>query len=75
MAALTDRRGRMSGVVELDSDAVGPDSLKAAFDVAVDALLLRASRHGKGLDWNTLEMALSTSVEETLVVVRAQVLT
>lgn len=66
---------RLSTVVELDTHAVGPDSLKAAFDVAIAALLSRADGYRVGLDWNSVEFALDRrSDEDTQLVVRAAVL-
>lgn len=73
MSVSTARR-RLSSTVELDTEAVGPDSLKAAFDVAIDALLSRSARNGQAVDWETAEMALTHCAGETLVVVRAGIL-
>lgn len=66
---------KLSTSVELDTDTVSPDSLKAAFDVAVDALLSRADGHLLALDWNTLAAAVHDGGDgESRLVVRAGVL-
>lgn len=66
---------KMSTGVELDTDSISPDSLKAAFDVAIDSLLSRANRNVMALDWNSLEVALHRlSDEDTTLVVRAGVI-
>lgn len=60
---------------DIDTDAVGPDCLKAAFDVAIDALLSRADGHRVALNWNSLEVALHRrDDEDSMLVLRAAVL-
>jgi hypothetical protein len=51
--------------VEMDTDAVSPDCLKAAFIVAIDTLAQRVERAGDTINWNTLQMALHESAPET----------
>ncbi len=64
----------MGTTIELDTDAISPDSLKAAFSAAVDALLSRADRKLVALNWNSLEVALTPiSDSDTLLVLRAGV--
>lgn len=65
---------RTSGSVTLDTDAISPDSLKAAFALVVDRLTQASSRSGIALDWNTAEMAQGRRGEETDIVVRVAVL-
>lgn len=60
---------------DLDTDAVSPDCLKAAFDVAIDALVSRAEGHRIALNWNSLEVALHRrSDEDSMLVLRAETL-
>lgn len=75
MAATKPEIAFLAVTQDIDTDAVSPDCLKAAFDVAVDALVSRADGHRIALNWNSLEVALHRrSDEDTLLVLRAAVL-
>lgn len=65
---------KMMMQVPMDTSCVSPDSLKAAFEVAVDVLGQRAERAGSHLNWNRFEMALHESGPDTTMVVRTETL-
>lgn len=65
---------RLSTSTTVDTDAVNPDCLKAAFGVNVDALVSRLEQHGLAADWNTVEVALLARGADTDMVMRVGVL-
>lgn len=71
-------KARLGVGVEVDTDAISPECLKAAFDVTVDRLFQRANEKPEGavaLDWSTLEFALHSRADNvTHVVLRAEIL-
>jgi hypothetical protein len=64
---------RLSAVATVDTAAVNPDCLKAAFEHTIETLVKRAEFNATALDWNTLEMALMARGADTDVVLRVAV--
>lgn len=68
--------------VPMDTDAISPDSLEAAFAMGIRTLLDRSTAAGDSLDWASLEMVLEhpkavpdvPSEECSLMVLRAAVI-
>lgn len=62
----------------MDTDAVHPASLKAAFRVGIETLERRSEVEGLALDWNTIEIALwspeRAGSDCSMLIVRAGVL-
>lgn len=79
MAAKTGRGLPWRGVaVPMDIAGVSPDSLKAAFSMAVDTLHERSDAEPVALAWSSFEMALQPdATDDTAIrmVARAKVLT
>lgn len=67
---------KTSALVEMDTDAISPDCLKAALDIAIDTLGTKAERASTGIDWGTIEFALrhDPDGETSKLVLRAETL-
>lgn len=64
-----------SWMVRLDTDAVHPQALTAAFEIAVDRLQTEADESGEAIDWGTIRLTLepiSTNPSETRMRVSAK---
>lgn len=59
---------RVHAQTTLDTDAVNPDALKAAFGLVVDLL----DSDSRALNWNRLQFALSERGVETDVIARVE---
>lgn len=75
MSAPTTMRVKKGVTVPMDTDAISPTSLTAAFTMGVETLFDRAERVGDCMDWGTIEVILQHGKDdESLLVVRAAVL-